>query len=202
MTAPAATVALIDRDEARAQAEWLIAEQRYFGQRTANTVADAWFANVAQIEDEARWLLAEEKHHHQETAKKAAAAVVDARVARASLETIRARVSHAARVGLLTHRGEWPSEVIDAAALAMQGLPAGSSIEVGGHARWCASRVLDAAARAIHHDHVHVAPHSAAHAVDITDKSGVLTDKDGRPVIGWLSDQPAATFYPPNPEAI
>lgn len=195
MTAPAGTVALVDRDEARAQAEWLIAEQRYFGQRTANTVADAWLANVAQLEDQARWLLAEAEHHHQVTAAKAATAIVDARVARASLETIRARVSHAARVGLLTHRGEWPAEVIDAAALAMQGLPADAQIEVGGHARWCASRVLDAAARALHRDHVHVA---------VTDKSGRAGTFSTDELDKWMAQNRATqtVIHPPKPEAI
>ncbi|TWS20805.1 hypothetical protein FK529_05640 [Tsukamurella asaccharolytica] len=189
MTAPVGTVALIDRDEARTLAEWLIAEQRWLGQRTANAVADAWLADVAQLEDRARWLLAESEHHHQVTAKKAASAVVDARVARASLETIRARVSHAARVGLLTHRGEWPAEVLDAAASAMS-VP----VRFGAGddpARKVAEHVLDAAARALHRDHVHVAPHSAAHTVDIVDKSGLSADLDT-----WLAKNRAAQTKP------
>lgn len=190
MTAPTGTyVPVVSVEEARAQAEWLIAEQRWLGQRTANAVADAWLADVAQLEDRARWLLAESEHHHQVTAKKAATAVVDARVARASLETIRARVSHAARVGLLTHRGHWPQEVIDAAARRMYGWP--EPFELEGAMRLKAIDVLDAAARALHRDHVHVAPHSAAHTVDIVDKSGLSADLDT-----WLAKNRAAQTNP------
>lgn len=184
---------VVSFDRARAVAEWLAAEQKHLGQRTANMILNFWLDDVERMKATAAWLLAEAHWERRTVVDAVAAAAADRnkitetrlRDAQNALEVVRARVSHAARVGLLTHRGEWPAEVIDATALAMQGLPSDSPFEVGGHARWVAARVLDAAARAIHHDHVHV-------AAPVRDQ-GWLPDLHGNPIVGCWSDDVAPT---------
>ncbi|WP_019204552.1 hypothetical protein [Tsukamurella sp. 1534] len=64
------------------------------------------------------------------------------------LATVRARVAQAGRDGLLTHRGEWPAEVLDAAVRALYGFVVESPRYAKGQ-RSAVADVLDAAARAI-----------------------------------------------------
>lgn len=121
-------------------------------QRTLDQIVTFWLADVDRMNN--KLTAAEEKTAAAQRAQKVAETRL--RDSENRLAAVRARVSHAARVGLLTHRGDWPADVVDAVARTMYGWP--EPIAIDGIMRLRANAVLDAAARAIHRDHVHVAP--------------------------------------------